>query len=181
MTTMELDAPSSGGPPAIKFDKPGAYVVCGIVDVKEYQQRDLATGDLKFWADGKPQMGKLVVGLVISHDGAYTTRDDTDVPVDPGMLVSFWCEKGKHYTWRDAVREHPGRKVLVGDVMKWSREADKPATKAGFNAQKVYRAALRSPEARDGDIVDRCAAARIAQANRPAVDEPQPGYSEAPF
>jgi hypothetical protein len=179
MTTLELDAPSSGGPPAIKFDKPGAYVVCGIVDVKEYQQRDLATGDLLTWDDGKPKMGKMVTALVVSADGAYTGRDDDQDPAAVGDVVTFWCEKGKHYTWRDAVKAHG--KVLVGDVMKWERLADEPPKKAGFNAQKVYRAALRSPEARDGDIVDRCAAARIAQANRPAVDEPQPGYSADPF
>lgn len=181
MTTLELDAPSSGGPPSIKFDKPGAYVVCGIVDVKEYQQRDLKTGEMETWADGKPKMGKLVTALVISHEDAGTgPKSEPLTPAAPGDLVSFYCQGGKHFTWRDAVREHG--KVLVGDVMKWERLEDKPPTQRGYDPQRVYRAALRSPEARDGDIVDRCAAARIAQANRPAVDEPTHGFDQGdPF
>ena len=179
MTTIALDTPGSSGPPSIKFDKPGAWAVVGIVDVNDYQQRDLATGDLKTWADGKPMMGKVVTALVVSQDGTYTGRDDDRESVEPGQLVSIWCEKGKHYTWRDAKKAHGT--VNVGDVMKWERGADEPPKKAGFNPGKTYKAVIRTPEARDGDIVERCVAARLAQSSRPTVDEPQPGYSDDPF
>jgi hypothetical protein len=172
-TTISLDTATSSGPPAAKFTAPGAYVVVGIVNVGDYQQRDFDTREPLTWDDGKPKMGKVVTGLVVSAEGVVTGGDwradyADGTPVEPGDLISFFCEKGMWFTYRDAVKESGG--INVGDVARWERIADEPPTKKGAAPQKVHKARIRRPEAKDGDLADRCVAAYHDQASRPALD-----------
>jgi len=109
--------------------------------------------------DGDPWCGK--VDLV-------TKENDADRAVVAGDLVSFWIEKGKYYTYRDALVD--AGKADCGHVMKWWREADKPKKNPALRAPHTYGAKIRPPEAKDGDLADRCEAAYHEQAKRPALD-----------
>ena len=156
---MPLDQPSQSGPPAAYFPNVGDSIVVGIVDVGEYQQRDYDSGELKHWPDGGKVMGKVVTGLVVSTTGTTGCGSvQANGPVEAGDLVTFWCEGGKHFTYKDALKA--AGSIDVGDVMLWKREDDKPARTSKHNPQKVYVAKLRKPEAKDGDLADRCAAKR---------------------
>ena len=169
-TTITLDQPTASGPPAANLRNPGASVVVGIVNVADYQQRNFDTKEPEFWDDGKPKMGKVITGIVVTATDTTCGTDDAAPPAAPGDLVTFWCEKGKHFTWRDAVRAHGA--VSPGDVMRWERLEDEPPARRGMHPQKVYKATLRAPEARDGDLPERCVAAYYDAQQRPVVDAP---------
>lgn len=169
MTT--LDTPTSSGPPSAYFPAVGDSMVVGIVDVKEYQQRDCDSGELLTWPDGGKKMGKVVTGLVVSATGtACGGGAKAQTPVTAGDLVTFWCEGGKWFTYSEALKAHGG--VSVGDLMQWTRGEDKAPRNPRHNPAKTYVARLRSPEAKDGDIVDRCQAARNALSQQRIEDAP---------
>jgi hypothetical protein len=164
-----LDTPQGDGPPAAHFPAVGDSVTVGIVDVDTYQQKDYDTGEPATWPDGSRREGKVVTGLIINSSGtADAGSDRQSTPVEPGDLVRFWCEGGRYYTYRDAVRAAGG--VNVGDIMLWRRDADKPATNPRHNPAKVYTAKIRRPEPKDGDIVTRCEQARINLRTRTILD-----------
>lgn len=173
----QLDTPKASGPPAIHFDLEGNDVVVGLVDVGEYQQRNFDTGDLETWPDGGPKMGKVVTGLVISTNGGLVTIDDNERAAIPGDLVTFWCEGGKHFTYRDAVKAAKG--ITQGDLMHWKYVRQEPPKKKGHNGLKVYEAKIRHPEAKDGDIVDRCVEA-YNRLHSTTLDDADPTYDEDP-
>lgn len=183
---MPLDAPSSSGPPAAYFPNEGDAIVVGIVDIGTYQQTDYDTGELKTWPDGGKVEGKVITGLVISTTGTTGAGSEkANGPVAPGDIVTFWCEGGKHFTYRDALKAHGP--ISRGDVMQWKRDADKPAKNARHNPQKVYVAKLRPPKADDGDIINRCEKAARELASAKALDAPvsvpagAPADDEMPF
>ena len=168
---MPLDTPTSSGPPAAYFPTPGDSIVVGIVDVGTYQQRDYDTGELKTWPDGGKVEGKVVTGLVISTTGGTAKgTEKSHEPVTAGDLVTFWCEGGKHFTYKDALKAHGP--VSRGDVMLWKRDADKPAASAKHYPQKVYVAKIRAPKPDDGDLVARCEKAARELAATKALDAP---------
>jgi len=171
--SIPLDTPTetTSGPPAIKLTTPEvSEVVVGIVNIGEYQQRDYDTDELSYWDNdpSKPKMGKILTGLVGSAVECATGKDDNETPVSPGDLVSFWIEGGKYYTYRDALLD--AGKADCGHVMKWWRAADKPKKNPAHSAPHTYVAKIRPPEAKDGDLADRCEAAYHEQAKRPALD-----------
>jgi len=171
--SIPLDTPTetTSGPPAIKLTTPEvSEVVVGIVDIGEYQQRDIDTGESEWWdaAKTEPKMGKILTGLVVSAVACSIKENDADRAVVAGDLVSFWIEKGKYYTYRDALLD--AGKADRGGVMKWWREADKPKKNPAHSAPHTYVAKIRPPEAKDGDLADRCEAAYHEQAKRPALD-----------
>ena len=156
---MPLDAPTTSGPPAAYFPEEGDSIVVGIVDIGSYHQRDYDTDELKYWPDGGKVEGKVITGLVISTSGSTCGGSQkANGPIGAGDIVTFWCEGGKFYTYRDAVKAHGA--VQVGDVMRWARLDDKPAQNSRHYPQKVYEARIRKPKAEDGDIVARCRAKR---------------------
>jgi hypothetical protein len=179
---MPLDQPTPSGPPAAYFPAVGDSIVVGIVDVGDYHQRDYTSGELKFWPDGGKVMGKVVTGLVVSFDGTTGSGSEkANGPVAVGDLVTFWCEGGKFFTYRDALND--AGSIEIGDVMFWRREADEPSSNPRYNDRKVYTAKIRRPEARDGDLVERCTAKhrelkahRLDQAEQP---EPFPATAGA--
>ena len=182
MTDILLDAGSTGSStPAAKLNNPGASIVVGIVNINDYQQTDFDSGEKLWWDDAhtQPKNGKVITGLVVAADD--TTVDDNDVerPAEAGDLVSFWCEGGKWFPYRDAVKEAGG--VNVGDVMRWERLADEEPKKKGFNPRKSYKVAIRRPEAKDGDLADRCVEQYFVLKNRPSLDAADDTPVEAPF
>lgn len=168
---ITLETPKTGGPPAVKFPQVGASVIVGIVNVEEYQQHNI-DGVAQTWSDGSPKLGKRITGLVVKSEGATVGGDSGDIPANPGDLVTFYAEKGKHYTWSDAVKSAGG--VDVGDVMLWKFDREEPPSQRGYNPRKVYIAQIRKPKANDGDLADRCVAAYHEQAQRPTVETPAP-------
>lgn len=182
-TDIILDETGSGGPPSARFPTEGAAIVVGIVKVADYQQRDFDTGDLEWWDDAhtQPKMGKVVTGLVHSVDGATVLEGDTERPVEVGELVTFWCEKGRWFAYRDAVRNLGS--IKVGDVMRWARGTDEEPTKRGMNPRKTWDVAIRHPEPKDGDLPDRCVEQYHALAARPTADTATSSYddTEEPF
>jgi hypothetical protein len=168
---ITLDAGTgSSGPPSANLTTPGARVIVGVCNVSDYQQRDFDSGDLLTWDDGKPKMGKVITGLVVSASDTLAGGADGE-PAQPGDLLSFWCEKGKWFTYRDAVKAAGG--INVGDVMLWERLDDEPPAKKGAYPMKKYKATIRRPEAKDGDLADRCVAQYHALKERPALDTAQ--------
>jgi hypothetical protein len=69
--------------------------------------------------------------------------------------------------------------------MLWERLDDEPPAKKGAYPMKKYKATIRRPEAKDGDLADRCVAQYHALKDRPALDTapdaPAAYESEAPF
>lgn len=168
---MSLDTPNALGPPAAYLPTVGDSIVVGIVDVGQFHQRDYTTGELKYWPDEGPVMGKVITGLVVSISGDTAAGSEkANGPVGPGELVTFWAEGGKHFTYADALKAHGP--IDRGDVMLWKREDDKPATNPKHNDQKVYVAKIRSPKAEDGDLVARCEKAAKELAAAPPLDAP---------
>lgn len=178
---IQLDTPGGGGIPAVKFGNVGDSIVVGIVDIDEVASFEM-NGDRKKWDDGTERTHKRVTGLVVqASDGVYVGPQDDREPVKPGDLVSFHCEGGRWFTYKDALDAAGG--VNVGHVMKWWFESTKPATRAGFNDQKIYKAQIRQPEDRDGDLATRCYQAhqelRTGAATLDAPTTPAPSYDEA--
>jgi len=168
---MPLDAPPASGPPSAYLPTVGDTIVVGIVDVGLYHQRDYNTNELKYWPNGGKIEGKVITGLVVSATGHTAAGSEkAHAPVEAGELVTFWCEGGKHFTYEDALKEHGP--VDRGDVMRWKREDDKPATNPKHNDQKVYVAKIRAPKAEDGDLVARCEKAAKELADTPPLDAP---------
>lgn len=177
--SITLDTPASSGPPSVKFDNVGDNVVVGIVNVEEYQQRDYDTGELAYWSDGGPKMGKRITGLVVANNGAVVGPKGDTREAEAGELVTFHAEGSRHFTWTEAVKA--AGSVEVGDVMKWSLDRTEPASNPRYNDRKVYVAEIRRPEPKDGDLADRCVAAYQEAQKRPSLDaSPQPEREAVP-
>lgn len=182
--TELLDTPTGDSPPAAYFPSVGDAIVVGIVDVGEYQQRDYESGDPISWPDGRPKMGKVITGLVVSTSGDTCGGGQrTQVPLSPGDLVTFWAEGGKFLTYQAALKAAGG--INVGDVMQWKRTDDKAPSNPRHNPAKTYEAKIRRPTAKDGDLAGRCRDAR-ENLKRHTLDEPAGGDGggyddESPF
>ena len=183
---ITLDAGTgSSGPPSASFLEPGnSTLIMGVVNIEDYQQRDYDSGEPLTWPDGKPKLGKLVTGICVSANNIKAgPESDTAAPMaQPGDLLSVWCEGGKFIAYREA---RAAGAINVGHVMKWDRLEDAAPKKAGYRPGRVYKAAHRAPEAKDGDLADRCVAAYHELKDRPTLDAPTAGAStfedEEPF
>ncbi len=180
----QLDAPETSGPPQAHFPNVDDSIVVGIANVHDYHQRDYDTGELKYWPDGGKVMGKCITGIVVSTTGATDCGGEKSGthPVNPGDLVTFYAEGGKHFTYRDAIKAHGA--VSVGDVMQWRRVEDEPPNNPRHNPRKVYVAQIRGPKPDDGDLQQRCADAHrelTAQKLDEAPPADGPGPQGEPF
>jgi len=149
---ITLDQPNTGVP-AIKFPNVGDGVTVGIVDVQQYQQRTMG-GELKTWDNGDPMMGKRVTGLVVAAKNATLKDNDEDRLVVEGDLVSFYIEGSRHFTWKDALKDHGP--VNVGDIMDWKFDRTEPAAKKGYNDRKIYVAEIRTPTLAEMEVKQKC-------------------------
>jgi hypothetical protein len=141
MTTpqQQYNAPSAddflmggGGAPSAKFPTPGTVVGGRITEKPTVeQQRDIKSGDKKFWGDGNPMM-QLVVTV-------QTDQRDPEVDEDDGRRRLFVKGQMKNAI-ADAVKATGARGLEVGGVLTLTYTHDGPVTQRGFNAPKQYTA-----------------------------------------
>lgn len=141
MTTpqQQYQAPSAddflmggGGAPSAKFPTPGTIVGGRITEKPTVeQQRDIKTGDKKFWGDGNPMM-QLVVTV-------QTQERDPQVEDDDGRRRLFVKGQMKNAI-ADAVRAAGARGLEVGGTLTLTYTHDGAVTQRGFNPPKQYTA-----------------------------------------
>jgi len=121
-----------GGAPSAKFDARGVTVSGRITEPPSVQQqRDIQTGEKKFWNDGNPMM-QLVVTV-------QTALRDPGVPDDDGRRRIFVKGQMKSAI-QDAVKAASGRGLEVGGLLSVTYTHDGEAKQRGFSPPKQYRA-----------------------------------------
>lgn len=121
-----------GGAPTAKFPTPGTSVGGRITEKPTVeQQRDISTGDKKFWSDGNPMM-QLVVTV-------QTEERDPQIEEDDGRRRLFVKGQMKNAI-ADAVRAAGGRGLEVGGILTVIYSHDGTASQRGFNPPKQYTA-----------------------------------------
>jgi hypothetical protein len=121
-----------GGAPTAKFAAPGASVGGRITEKPTVeQQRDISTGEKKFWSDGNPMM-QLVVTV-------QTNERDPEVEDDDGKRRIFVKGQMKQAV-ADAVRAVGGRGLEPGGTLTVTYSHDGEVKQRGFNPPKQYRA-----------------------------------------
>lgn len=169
MTTpqQQYKAPSAddflmggGGAPTAKFPTPGTTVGGHITEKPTVeQQRDISTGDAKFWSDGNPMM-QLVVTV-------QTTERDPEIEDDDGRRRLFVKGQMKQAI-ADAVRAVGGKGLEVGGTLTVTYSHDGEVKQRGFNPPKQYRAQYTP------------AATNALHTPDPGVAAPQPQQYAAP-
>lgn len=121
-----------GGAPTAKFPTPGTSVGGRITEKPTVeQQRDISTGDKKFWSDGNPMM-QLVVTV-------QTDERDPQIEEDDGRRRLFVKGQMKNAI-ADAVRAAGGRGLEVGGILTVTYSHDGTPSQRGFNPPKQYAA-----------------------------------------
>lgn len=167
MTAPDVD-PFSGGDsaPSLSFkDKPiGTVQTITVTDAaKLVQSRDLNTELPAVWPDGNPKMCAVINGDL----QAPGTADD-------GEPRSVWAAKPSSLFTaikdaQAAVAE--GYRLKAGDTLAIKFTGEKPATRKGFNAQKLYAAKVTVGVAPVAPADDPWGSAPAA-AQPPFADEP---------
>lgn len=138
-TPQQHQAPSAddflmggGGAPTAKFPVPQTTVGGRITERPTVeQQRDISTGDKKFWSDGNPMM-QLVVTV-------QTDERDPQLDEDDGRRRIFVKGQMKNAI-ADAVRAAGARGLEVGGTLAVTYSHDGQASQRGFNPPKQYTA-----------------------------------------
>lgn len=138
-TPQQHQAPSAddflmggGGAPTAKFPVPQTTVGGRITERPTVeQQRDISTGDKKFWSDGNPMM-QLVVTV-------QTDERDPQLDEDDGRRRIFVKGQMKNAI-ADAVRAAGARGLEVGGTLAVTYSHDGTASQRGFNPPKQYTA-----------------------------------------
>jgi hypothetical protein len=121
-----------GGAPTAKFPTPGTVVGGRITEPpKVEQQRDIQTGEKKFWADGNPMM-QLVVTV-------QTDQRDPSIEDDDGRRRIFVKGQMKNAV-ADAVRAAGAKGLEVGGTLHVRYTHDGTPKQRGFSAPKQYAA-----------------------------------------
>ncbi|GGY29875.1 hypothetical protein GCM10010363_07950 [Streptomyces omiyaensis] len=135
-----------GGAPTAKFPMPGTTVSGRITQKPTVeQQRDIKTGDSKFWSDGNPMM-QLVVTV-------QTDLRDPTIDEDDGRRRLFVKGVMKNAI-ADAVRMAGARGLEVGGTIAVTYTHDGVAKERGMSPPKQYtatytpaaQAALHTPD-----------------------------------
>ncbi|MGW8366933.1 hypothetical protein ACWGK1_41215 [Streptomyces wedmorensis] len=121
-----------GGAPTAKFPTPGTTVGGRITEQpKVEQQRDIQTGEKKFWNNGDPMM-QLVVTV-------QTDQRDHALEDDDGKRRIFVKGQMKNAV-ADAVRAAGARGLEVGGTLAVTYTHDGEQKQRGFSAPKQYTA-----------------------------------------
>lgn len=121
-----------GGAPTAKFPTPGTTVSGRITQKPTVeQQRDIKTGDPKFWSDGNPMM-QLVVTV-------QTELRDPTIDEDDGRRRLFVKGVMKNAI-ADAVRNAGARGLEVGGTLAVTYTHDGVAKERGMSPPKQYTA-----------------------------------------
>lgn len=120
------------GAPTAKFPTPGTIVGGRITEPpKVEQQRDIQSGEQKFWANGDPMMQMVVT--------VQTDQRDPAIEDDDGKRRIFVKGQMKNAV-ADAVRQVGARGLEVGGTLHVRYTHDGEQTKRGFSAPKQYAA-----------------------------------------
>ncbi|ODA69250.1 hypothetical protein [Streptomyces sp. AVP053U2] len=120
------------GAPTAKFPTPGTTIGGRITEPpKVEQQRDIQSGEAKFWSDGNPMM-QLVVTV-------QTDQRDPAIEDDDGRRRIFVKGQMKNAV-ADAVRQAGAKGLEVGGTLHVRYTHDGEQTKRGFSAPKQYAA-----------------------------------------
>ncbi|GII63564.1 hypothetical protein Skr01_36490 [Sphaerisporangium krabiense] len=139
MTMTANEFLMGGGIAAAKFDVVGTTVSGQITQSPRVeQQKDLNTGEPKFWNDGKPMQQLLVT--------VQTTLRDPEVDDDNGERT-FYIKAKMLAAVREAVRRAGAKGLEVGGTLAITYTGDGEATKRGFNPPKLYSATYTPPSA----------------------------------
>lgn len=161
-----------GGAVTAKFPTPGTVVGGHITEPpKVEQQRDIQSGDKKFWSDGNPMM-QLVVTV-------QTDQRDPAIEDDDGKRRIFVKGQMRNAV-ADAVRNAGAKGLEVGGILRVRYTHDGEQKQRGFSAPKQYEAhytpaaaaQLQNPPA----PAPAAAAAAPAGVN-PGTGEIGPGYA----
>jgi hypothetical protein len=149
-----------GGAPSAKFGGFGVTVGGRITEPAQVQQqRDVQTGEKKFWKDGNPMM-QLVVTV-------QTDQRDPSIPDDDGRRRLF--VKGQMKTAiQDAVKQAGTRGLEVGGHLQVTYTHDGPKSNPAFSAPKQYRAQYTPAAAAELHAPDPYAALGAPPAAAPA-------------
>jgi len=121
-----------GGAPTAKFPTPGTTIGGRITEPpKVEQQRDIKTGEQKFWSNGDPMM-QMVVTI-------QTDQRDPGLEDDDGRRRIFVKGQMKNAV-ADAVRAAGARGLEVGGTLHVRYTHDGEATQRGFSPPKQYAA-----------------------------------------
>lgn len=121
-----------GGAPTAKFPTPGTTIGGRITEQpKVEQQRDIQSGEQKFWSNGDPMM-QLVVTI-------QTDERDPSLEDDDGRRRIFVKGQMKNAV-ADAVRQAGAKGLEVGGTLHVRYTHDGEQTKRGFSAPKQYAA-----------------------------------------
>lgn len=138
MSQSASDLIMGAGAPAAKFPTVGTTVEGEIVDTAVTQQRDFATGDLKFWKDGNPMMQAVVT---VQTEGLV---DEATGPDDDGQRRLFISSKAMREAVRDAVKAAGTKHLEIGGTLKVQYTGDGQA-EGNLNPPKQYRAKYTPP------------------------------------
>jgi hypothetical protein len=121
-----------GGAPTAKFPQPGVTVGGRITETpKVEQQRDIQSGEAKFWNDGNPMM-QLVVTV-------QTDQRDPSIEDDDGRRRIFIKGQMKNAV-ADAVRQAGAKGLEVGGTLHVRYTHDGEQKNRGFSPPKQYAA-----------------------------------------
>ncbi|MER7206363.1 hypothetical protein [Streptosporangium sp. NPDC000239] len=141
-TPFTMDANAflmGGGIPSAQFPTIGTTVSGPITTPPTVeQQKDLDSGEPKFWSDGKPMMQMVVT--------VQTSLRDPQIVDDDGQR-KFYIKAKLLDAVRTAVRQAGARGLEVGGVLSITYVADGEVKKRGHNAPKIYTAAYAAPSA----------------------------------
>lgn len=121
-----------GGAPTAKFPTPGTVVGGRITEPPTVeQQRDMQSGEKKFWSDGNPMM-QLVVTV-------QTDERDPSIEDDDGRRRIFVKGQMKNAV-ADAVRDAGAKGLEVGGALHVRYTHDGTPKQRGFSPPKQYAA-----------------------------------------
>lgn len=161
-----------GGTPAAKFPDIGATIIGMITKPPKMRQvTDPATGEVKRWQSGDPQM-QIVIDL-------QTELNDPMVPDDNGERT-LWCKGLMMNAVRDAVRRAGARGLEVGGVLQVTYTGDGEPTKKGFRGPKLYAANYTPPSAAPVAVPEQPVQQAFNQHQRGVNHEGAPVSQQAP-
>lgn len=121
---------------SFKFTNHGDTVKGQILSLDMQQQRDIKTGQPKFWDDQKaqPMMQLRIVLQTDEHDG-----DD-----DNGQRA-IYVKGNMQQAVRDAIKAAGAEKIEEGGILAVQYTSDGQATNTAFNPPKIYKAQYKQP------------------------------------
>lgn len=137
-----------GGAPTASFLTIGTVHQGRIRSYEKSQQRDMQTGEKKFWDDGEP-MWQIVFTL-------ETDERDPELDGDDGVRRIF-AKAQMLQAIRDAIKRSGHRTEIRGGHLAVKYDADGEARTRGFSAPKIYKAQFTAPD--PAEVFDEIAAA----------------------